>query len=500
MKGGQGRKSLEIKDFSGGLVTKSAPKDLDTKYSVDCLNVYAEGKTLRERSGVTVVNPTSATGAGNGVYNWVKSSSSQWLLMLWGTALTKMDVVTGVWDGSVDTVVASTADGTAFTGGFMDFVTYGNILVMTTDARDKPQVMTTSDTSYHNLATGGSGTAPQAKYCQVWKSHVWLLNTSSDEDIVFNSAVNTYNSWGSADSASYSLITPGDIGVTGSFIHFGRMYVTKKWSIHRFTYTGNVSPLVEIRETKSTIGTSSPRSIKNVNIPSKGESVIFLGSDRNIYVFDGIDATPVADSISVTNGLATVYTANINTGNIGKCFAIVDERIGQYEVFFSVGTSTVLSNSIIYDYLSGALWPTDARPYSAGDVADDGSFGNKRVYVQDASSGKLYLFNQGNSDNTVAINSFWTSPKVGKSSMLSKFDEIEVETYSVASCNPTFSWRADWESSWVNNTMGASTNSHIWNPGRVDNLIQFKIAHNTTTAGFKLWAINLGERLLGGGK
>ena len=70
MKNGE-RKPLEIKAFSGVLVTKSTPKNIDSRYSIDCLNVYSEDAILRKRSGIVAVNTVAAGSVGNGLYNWV---------------------------------------------------------------------------------------------------------------------------------------------------------------------------------------------------------------------------------------------------------------------------------------------------------------------------------------------------------------------------------------------------------------------------------------------
>lgn len=74
------RSPLEVKDFSGGLNTLPPQTDVDSKYSPDCLNVYAEGPALRKRFGTTKINPTSAGTLGNGIYNWVVSASQQYLM------------------------------------------------------------------------------------------------------------------------------------------------------------------------------------------------------------------------------------------------------------------------------------------------------------------------------------------------------------------------------------------------------------------------------------
>jgi hypothetical protein len=179
---------------------------------------------------------------------------------------------------------------------------------------------------------------------------------------------------------------------------------------------------------------------------------------------------------------------------------VVHEDLNWYELFVGVGTGTgdTPTVSIVYDYQHKSLWPMSNRLFTAGCQADNGA-GVRKVYAQATSSGVMYLLNSGYSDNGAAINAWWTSEKVGVSIVLQKIDELEVETASVA-CTPTFSWRADWESAWTDNTMVASTNSHNWNPGRVDNLIQFKIAQNSTAPGFQLWTILGNERAVGGGK
>lgn len=493
------RKPVEIKDFSGGLVTKSPPKNIDMKYSVDCQNVYSEGAMLRQRLGITVVNPTVRTGNGNGLYNWIRGSAStaQWLISFWGSSLFKMDVVTSAWDGVWDAVSANTGSGTAFTASTMYFSNYNGVLLMSTDSWDTVQRMTTSEASHFDVITGGSGTAIKSKYIFNWKNHAWFVNCLDSEDQVYHSAVNSYNNFDGSTAGGNTLLTENDIGLTGGFILNGRLYITKGFSVHRFTYTGSPSPLVEIRTIKSTTGTKSPRSIKNVDTPD-GEVVLFLGTNRKLYLCDGQDTRDISDAIDVTNSVATVYMQNINAAALNNCWAEVHFDLNWYELFLCIGTATVPNYSLVYDYNLKSFWPMANRNFTYGVKADNGA-GKKVIYVQGATNGKAYLTSSTNSDEGVAINSFWTSEKLGKAVVLEKFDEVEVETDSVA-CAPTFSWRADWETAWVDNTMTASTYSHNWNPGRVDNMIQFKIAHNTTAASFRLWTIMGSQRAIGGGK
>lgn len=322
---------------------------------------------------------------------------------------------------------------------------------------------------------------------------------SSDySDRIQRTAIGFYNDFTGTDSGTNDIITDGDVGLTGSAILNDRMFVFKRWSIHHAEYTGSV-PLISIRQLKKTVGTTSPRSIKNIDIPEIGEALIFLGSDRRLYIFDRIIPFPISDEMTINNGISSVYFDNINTQALDKVWAVVHQDLNWYELFVPIGNSATPNYSIVYDYSLKSFWPMDNRNFLSGGVSDNAA-GQRRVYAVASTSGVVALTNSSTSDGGSAINSYWTSTKIGVSQMLSRIDELEVETAAVTGCTPTFSWRCDWESSYVAKTMAANTNSHMFAPGRMDNLIQFKIANNTTTASFKLWTINMAERPLGIGK
>ncbi len=469
------------------------------KYSVDCSDVYSEGAILRGRDGIAVLNSVATTGSGNGLYNWVRGSSStaQWLMSFWGANLKKMDPVTGAWDGTWDPLVADATGGTSFTASTMYFANFNGVLIMSTDSWDEVQRMTSSESSYFDILTGGSGTARKSKFVFNWKNHAWFVNLVGSEDQVYHTSVNSYNNFDGSTSGGNNILTENDIGLTGGFILNGRLYITKKSSIHRFTYTGSPSPLVDIRNIKSTTGTKAPRSIKNVDTPD-GEVILFLGANKKLYRCDGQDTQDISDSIDISNGLTTVYMQAINANAFNNCHAVVHSDLNWYELFICLGTATAPTHSIVYDYRLKAFWPMANRNFTYANISDNGS-GKKVVYVQGATNGIAYLTNSSNSDAGSTINSYWTSQKFGVPILLQKIDEIEVETNSIA-CTPTFSWRADWETTWVDQTMKISTNSHNWGPNRIDNMIQFKIANNSTDPAFKMWTIIGGKRPVGGGK
>ena len=323
--------------------------------------------------------------------------------------------------------------------------------------------------------------------------------TNDLSDRMQRTALQTYNDFDGTDSGTNDFLTAGDVGLSGSAILNDRMYVFKKWSIHRVTYTGS-TPLLDLKQIKTTVGTASPRSIKNIDIPGKGEVVIFLGTDRQIYIFDGIESVPLSEVIQVNNGISSIYLNNVNAQALDEVHAMVHPALRWYEIFLPIGAATKPTNSIVVDYsrFPPAFWPFDNRAFESSAIADNGA-GQRVVIAQGNSTGKIYYLNSTNSDNGDAINSYWTSFKLGSPVILGKMDEVEVQTDSV-SATPSLSWRMDWESSWVTKTLGSARYTHNYNPGRIDNLIQFKIEDNSSNPTFKLWTLGAYERPVGGGK
>jgi len=135
------------------------------------------------------------------------------------------------------------------------------------------------------------------------------------------------------------------------------MYVTKAWSIHRLSYTQSL-PLVDIKQVKQTVGTKSPRSIKNIDVPGQGELVIFLGSDRRLYLFDGVTSISLSDEMTTDNGLSSIYFNAINANALDKVFAVVHQDLNWYELFVPISGNSTPTVSIVYDYVLKSFWPS----------------------------------------------------------------------------------------------------------------------------------------------
>ena len=322
--------------------------------------------------------------------------------------------------------------------------------------------------------------------------------SSDNSDRVQRSAITTYNDWSGTDSGSNDIFTAGDRGLTGSAILNDRFYQFKAYSIHRFTYTGS-TPLIDIKQVRDSIGTKSPRSVKNVVLPGEGEILIFLGTDKRLYKFDGFDTTSLSDNIETSNGITDYYFNNINSSALDKVHAVLHDSNPWYELFIPLGSSSVCNASIIYNYKSKAFWPNGSRDYRVSTLSDDGS-GKRVVYVGGNTTGFVYLTPSTNSDNGVNINAYWTSPKLGDSTILSAMDEVNLITDSVATATPIFGWRGDFTTSYTTVTLSSSTNVHNYNPRLKDNYIQFRLSDDSSNPGFKVWALRVLDKLLGHSK
>lgn len=400
--------------------------------------------------------------------------------------------------------VSQTLTVTTDTGGaFNDLV--GNLVIGSFAGTMQYTLGWLDEVRFSKLARWTSNfTVPSKQYQTAYLDQFALINTSEGitndlSDRLQRTAVATYNDFNGSDSGYNDITTPQDVGLTGSAILNDKMYVFKKWSIHRITYTAS-TPLLDIKQAKATVGTASPRSIKNVDIPEKGEVLMFLGTDRRIYIFDGYEALSVGDNIAINNGISSIYLKNINTQALDEVHAVYHSDLGWYELFIPVNPDTDPAYSILVDLKSKpfAFWPYNNRNFGSANVSDNGS-GERVVYSQHNTNGFTYLLNDTSKDDGSAIDSRWTSFKAGSPVVLSRIDEIEAQTDSVV-CTPVLSWRMDWESSYISKTLSSSSYSHNYNPGRIDNIVQFKFADNSTTASFKLWSLGAYERVLGGGK
>ena len=372
----------------------------------------------------------------------------------------------------------------------------------TGDAQGEATEVLFSGTTVNDTGVAG---APSAKYFIVWKDHVWGANVSGYPDRLQRSALNSYADWEGTDSGSKDLRTDKDVGLKGLVVLNGKLYAFKKWSIHRISYLGG-TPLLGYRQCAET-GTDSPRTIKVIDVPGEGPRIFFLGTDRQVYKFDGYSLTPVSEPIREYNGdtnycmIGDNTTYGINSAQLNACHATVNTEKHQYKLYFCLGNDTTPDDSFDYDYLLKTWWPMHYATAFKSSCNSDNGAGRWREYTQGI--GFAYLMDSGNTDISAAITAHWCSRKIGESPTLAKLNSVNVVSKSVA-CTPTVHYRTNWTTSWVapieSATLVTATNDHNLGLPIVDNLIQFRLRDSSTDAAFEFYEIHLLGITLGKGK
>lgn len=350
--------------------------------------------------------------------------------------------------------------------------------------------------------TIGTNIAPQGRVCLSWHDYVWIANTSANPDRVYYSSSSDHTTWSATDYQT--IITPGDVGITALAELHGRMYVFKQFSIHRITYLGG-TPLLEVREVKSGIGTTSPKSVVNVEVPGEGEVIIFLGSDLQLYKFDGYSTFPIGEPITQYNSISTYClkgdgsTYGLNPGALSAVHAVDHSDRHQYILFFCLDNDTVPKDAYIYDYFSGAFWPCNFNDTFNASCSSDNGAGRRVTYV--IGTNYAWLYDNTNADDGNDISAYWDSAKIdgGTEVALKNFGYLTISTKSVA-CTPIISVRSDWDSSYTAlTTLTTATNKHVRDIPRMDNLLQIRIADDSSDAAFEIYRMSLSMRLSGEG-
>jgi hypothetical protein len=345
-----------LANFSLGLITKIKELNgMDMKATPDCMDVYADiDGSLNKRLGATRLNATF-TGAGsyecNGLFDFEGTAIASF-----GTSYYKMDELDGTWDslqtGMKDELIQCD-----------DYL--GNLVIANWgwDFAKTMQVGGTSLTILNSTSVAGRG-----KHPKVYKDHLLMSGVPGYEYTEYYSEVNDMDDF--ANGGTWPIVTHDGDRLTGHGELQGRLYSFKRWSIHQMTYRGGSPYWVRTQITWG-IGTRSPMSIKNVTLKNGEEVLMFLGSDRKIYQFDGYDCNPVSSNFEENNGISPIAMDTLNQGSLEFSHAVVDPAKHWYILYVANGGSSNMTHAIVYNYFTGACWPFSDQFYKSSMVATD---------------------------------------------------------------------------------------------------------------------------------
>jgi len=513
-------KIYSLEDFSGGLNTKTSAKGLEPNFSPNCCNVHSNMyKSLVIRNGYTALTSAMAGGQLNGYglfkYTYlspVTGMPTDMMIKFSDSKMWKMENVDGTWD-EVTMVTEQTSNiysATVYSSYSVNYFIFSNYDMNTI------QIYSVDTISNINTAT-----ITGARYVISWKGHLWCLYTKENSTIfpyrLRRTNVNTYGvavtDWTAGVSGYDDVITSdGDYG-TALIGLKANIYIFKKNSIFRVTYLGG-TPLVDIKQ-MSSIGCNAPNTIKKITVMNGDEFLIFLGTDNRIYVFDGYNAPQsVSEFVLDDNDISPYSLDKINKARTLYACASNYTKKHWYVVFVPHTGSGTNNVGYIVDYYATpfSIWPISGIAAATCLEMEDPT-GDKNLYF-DGYDGITYQYDIGTSDNTVAINAYYETPKLktDKFPYLKKIQQSQTYLKQIGNCDVTLSNRIDDITTYTNNTVNLAGDGDklgstfilgtsklasqqsitaVNDIPQVANSIQFKLASNTTTAKTTLYGIDL---------
>jgi len=370
-----------INNFSLGLITKIRELNgMSRKGTPDCMDVYSDlDGSLSERRGRVKLN-VAQVGAGtkdcHGLFDFEGT-----LIGSFGTTYYKMDELDGTWD-SLQTGMKDEP---------IECEDYEGNLFICNWGQDYIKTMQAGDTSVTNLNTSNVG--GRGKHPKVYKDH-FIVSGVPGYDYTFyyteNGDIDDF-----ANGGTWPVATHDGDELTGWGELEGRLYAFKRWSIHQMSYRGG-SPYWARTQITRGIGTRSPKTIKNVTLKTGEEVLLFLGSDRKLYKFDGYNCDAASEAFEENNEICPISMSTLNQGGLKYAHAVVDTVNHLYIIFVANGGTSTITHAIAYNYYTGAAWPFKNQALKSSVDALDAN-GRKWIIVGDY-HGFSYFWNYGTID------------------------------------------------------------------------------------------------------
>lgn len=356
--------------------------------------------------------------------------------------------------------------------------------------------------------------APVAKFIVIWKNYCLAFGIRGSPNGYKYSDVSDYTTWPAGNSFLNAFNTnDGDV-ITGVRLLKGKLYVFKRYSVHRVTYLGS-NPTFQIDQILG-VGSPSHYTIKEIDFGGDiGTVLIFLTTDRKLAIFDGYNIQIINDSLSEeTNELfgsaddQPLSFADMNYIYTDLFHSVVKTDTSEYILYCVLGTDTTVNYAFVFDYKTGGVHPYDDQIF-ASSCYTISTNKIKTLYVA-GYSGYMWQAESGDSDDGSAINAYWTSGKIKpeNSKLLNKLLQLGMHMKEVSSgstLNLNVQYRLDWNTSWSTaeqtnfnrNDDYAFGKTALFDIGTIENMFQIKVKDNSTNPAATLYGFDLYGEVLG---
>ena len=353
--------------------------------------------------------------------------------------------------------------------------------------------------------------APINKFIVIWRNYVFAAGIRGLPNIIRYSDLSDYTTWTAANTLNVNT-NDGDV-ITGMRILKGKLYIFKRYSIHRISYLGS-NPTFQVDQILG-IGCPAHYTIKEVELGGDtGTVLIFLTTDKKLAIFDGYNVQIINDSLTEeTNDLfgasddQPLSFADMNLVYADLFHAVVKTDTSEYILYCVLGSDTSINYAFVFDYKTGGIYPYDGQIFASSCYPI--STNKSKILYCAGYSGYMWQQESGDSDDGSAISAYWVSGKIKPSlvSMLTKALLLGLnlkEVSSASTLNLDFQFRIDWNVSWTTTEVFAYNRADaytfgktaLFDIGTIENMLQIKIKENSTNPAVTLYGVDLyGEQL-----
>lgn len=355
--------------------------------------------------------------------------------------------------------------------------------------------------------------APIGKFVVIFRNYVFMAGIRGLPNTIRYSDLSEYTTWTATNTLSANT-NDGDI-ITGMRILKGKLYIFKRYSIHRISFLGS-NPTFQVDQILG-IGCPAHYTIKEVELGGDaGMVLIFLSTDKKLVIFDGYNSQVINDNLTEeTNDLfgasddQPLSFADMNLVYADLFHAVVKTDTSEYILYCVLGTDTAINYAFVFDYKTGGVYPYDNQIFASSCYVT--STNKVKILYCAGYSGYMWEQEKGNTDDGTTINAYWVSGKIRPTlvSLLMKALNLGInfkQVYSVSTLNASFQFRIDWNVSWTTEenfaynradvlTFGATT---LFDIGTIENMLQIKINDDSIGEGITLHGMDLyGTPVLG---
>ncbi len=354
--------------------------------------------------------------------------------------------------------------------------------------------------------------APLGKYFTIWKNYAFVFGVRGSPNQARYSVVSDYTTWTATNTLNFDT-NDGDV-ITGVRILKGKLYVFKRYSVHRITFLGS-NPTFQIDQILGR-GTPSHYSIKEVDMGGDlGTVLIFLTTDKKLAIFDGYNIQVLSDTLSEeTNDLfeasddQPLSFDDMNFTYSDMFHAVVKQDTYEYILYCVLGSDRVVNYAFVLDYRVGGIYPYDGQIFESSIYLM--STDKAKLLYTSGRAGLTFQMESGNDDNGSDINAYWVSGKIKPSlvSLAVKALQIAIhfkEITSVSTLNIGFQYRNDWGVSWTtsenfnydHNDELAFGKSQLFEIGTIENMLQIKLKDDSSNPAPTIYGVDLYGKQLG---